>query len=233
MNLEELKNKLIKIKNMGFVPSQRKGTTGVGYTLETLLDIPENNFVKGDLLSVDGVGDIEVKSHRSTSNSLITLFTFNKDAWIMKPLDAIRKYGTQDKKGRLGMYFTLSVKPNNSGIFLYISEQYCSVRSIDGTEIAKWFFNDLENQFEKKIHNLLLVTANIEKRNKQEFFHFVRAQLMTGTSSEKLKQEIQNETIKVDLRLHDAKTRARNHGTGFRLYERDLPLIFNNAIDLI
>ncbi|MDR1072867.1 MAG: MvaI/BcnI family restriction endonuclease [Treponema sp.] len=46
-----LKNskKIPKMKNMDYVPSLRRGTTGIGYTLETLLGITENNDAKPDI----------------------------------------------------------------------------------------------------------------------------------------------------------------------------------------
>jgi hypothetical protein len=37
-----------------------------------------------------------------------------------------------------------------------------------------------------------------------------------------LKNQFENEKLLVDLRLHDKGTMARNHGTGFRVYEKHL-----------
>ena len=64
--------KFKEIREMGYVSSQRKGPTGIGYTLETLLGINENNDAFPD---IEGA---ELKAHRANSSSLITLFTFNK-----------------------------------------------------------------------------------------------------------------------------------------------------------
>ena len=43
---------------------------------------------------------IELKAHRSQTNNLITLFTFNRKVWVIPPLEAIKKYGSYDKNGR-------------------------------------------------------------------------------------------------------------------------------------
>ena len=51
MNILEFKNKFKKIKDMGFVRSERLGATGIGYTLETLLGISENNDAKPDIFN--------------------------------------------------------------------------------------------------------------------------------------------------------------------------------------
>lgn len=63
-------------------------------------------------------------------------------------------------------------------------------------------------------------------------FRFKCAQLLTGTSLSIIKEQIENENILVDLRLHDKGTMARNHGTGFRAYENKLPLLFEKIEEL-
>ena len=79
---------------------------------------------------------------------------------------------------------------------------------------------------------LIFVSAFAEERDGIEYFHFYRAQFMKETSPELLANQFREENILVDLRLHDKGTRARNHGTGFRVYEDKLPLLFQNIIDL-
>ena len=44
MTLEEFRKRFNEIRDMGFVQSLRKGSTGVGYTFEELLGIEENNI---------------------------------------------------------------------------------------------------------------------------------------------------------------------------------------------
>lgn len=111
MNLEEFKQEFQKLRNKGFVPSLRQGSTGIGYTFEKLLGLRENN------LALPDIENIEIKAHRDNSNSLITLFTFNKKVWQIPPLEAIKKYGSKDKNGRLGMYYTMSLTPNSADYF--------------------------------------------------------------------------------------------------------------------
>ena len=43
MDLVELTEKLSAIKQVGYVVSLRRGNTGIGYTLESLLELKENN----------------------------------------------------------------------------------------------------------------------------------------------------------------------------------------------
>ena len=90
MTVKEFSIRFKEIKELGVVPTKREGPTGVGYTLETLLGISENNDAHPD---IEGA---ELKAHRTNGNSMITLFTFNNKAWEMPPLEAVKKYGSLD-----------------------------------------------------------------------------------------------------------------------------------------
>ena len=68
-NLKEFVEKFEKITELGWVKTHRAGPTGIGKTLEDLLEIPENNIDGPDF------GDYELKAMRSSANSMLTLFT--------------------------------------------------------------------------------------------------------------------------------------------------------------
>lgn len=227
MTLNEFIKTFAKLKEMGWVKSERKGSTGIGHTLEKLLNLPENNIATPDL------GTIELKSHRIGSNSLITLFTFNRKVWRMKQLDAIRKYGSLDENGRLGMYYTMSKRPSERGLYLHTEEQTVSVRHTSGEIIAEWQIQTLVERFIQKLPALIFVGAKSRISDDGiEMFNFEKAQLLTGISSNNIREQIGQGNILLDLRLHDKITSARNHGTGFRVYEDKLPLLFQNRKDL-
>lgn len=226
MTLEEFQTKFSEIRGRGFVETRRKGPTGVGHTLEQLLGLTENNIALPDF------GRIELKAHRSSSPSLITLFTFNRKAWIMNPEEAVRKYGTPDDTGRLGLYFTMSLTPNAAGVFLKMEGDRLQVRHVDGTVIAQWELGKISERFMQKIPALILVSASSEERNGREYFWYNRAQLLEGSSPEILREQFARQNVVLDLRLHDQQTRARNHGTGFRAYESNLPRLFARVKDL-
>ena len=226
MDLNEFKQRFVALKDQGFVRSLRKGPTGVGYTFETLLELPENNLALPDL------GTAEIKTHREGANSMITLFTFNKNAWVMPPLEAINKYGSYDRNNRKGLYYTLSLTPNSAGLFLEVTDDSLHVRHTSGEEVVTWEISTLEERFRNKFPALLFVSAHVEHRGGVEYFHFYRAQLMQGTSSHLLKNLFRTGELLVDLRLHDKGTSARNHGTGFRVYMGNLPRLFTKTEDI-
>ena len=226
MGIKEFSKKFSHLKQSGWIKSERKGPTGIGHTLEKSLGLTENNIALPDL------GKIELKSHRINSSSMITLFTFNRKAWKMNPLEAIRQYGSPDENGRLGIYYTMSRTPNSNGLFLHIEDDAISVRHISGNILAEWNLENLEKRFKQKVPALILVSAFSEVRGGTEWFKFERAQLLKGTTVDIIHNQILSGNILVDLRLHDKVTSARNHGTGFRAHENKLPLLFETIHEL-
>jgi len=226
MNLEEFKQRFQELKNKGFVKSLRKGPTGIGLTFETLMGVEENN------LALPDINGIEIKAHRDNSKSMITLFTFNKKAWQIPPLEAIKKYGSCDENGRLGMYYTMSLAPNSAGLFLIVNKKEISVQHTSGEIIATWQLSTLAERFAQKIPALLFISAHTEEKAGVEYFHFYRGQLMRDTTEELLSELFKTGNLLVDLRLHDKITMARNHGTGFRTFEDKLPLLFQRIEDI-
>lgn len=227
MTLDEFKTKFRLLNKKGFIRSKRKGPTGIGYTFETELGLTENNIALPDIHGV------EIKAHRENVNSMITLFTFNRKAWLMNPLAAVKKYGSLDRNKRLGMYYTMSLTPNSAGLFLTVDDKKICVQHKSGEIIATWELSSLAERFIQKIPALLFISAHVEERDGIEYFHFYRAQLMKGTTPELLKELFIKGDLLVDLRLHDKGTMARNHGTGFRAYEQSLPNLFNSIEDLL
>ncbi len=227
MTLDELKVELEKIRKSGCIPTARKGPTGVGHTLEKILGLKENNIALPD---VEGA---ELKAHRDEGRNLITLFTFNKKAWVMKPLDAIHAYGSKDKNGRLGLYYTISLTPNSAGLFLSIDDKTITVKHTSGAEVVKWQLEAIKERLEQKIPALVLVSARTEERGGKEHFEYYRTRLLKNPKANLLKDLFQSKDIVVDLRLHEKKTSARNHGTGFRIFENKFLNLFGKIEDIL
>ena len=112
MDIVELREKLSEIKQMGYVVSLRRSNTGIGYTLETLLELKENNLKTPDF------GDIEIKSQRKGVSNRVTMFTFNRGVWKIKQRTLIEQYGYEDTNERPSLYCTVNSKPNNQGLYL-------------------------------------------------------------------------------------------------------------------
>ena len=62
-SLDEFISRFNAVRELGWVPSLRSNNTGIGKTLEDLMEIEENNSDGPDL------GDVESKSQRARSSS--------------------------------------------------------------------------------------------------------------------------------------------------------------------
>lgn len=230
MDINQLQDKLREIKNESYIVSKRRGNTGIGYTLEILLGLRENNLQTPDL------GEIEVKSQRRDSSNRVTMFTFNKGVWKIKQKGLIQKYGYIDANGRPSLYCTVTSKPNNQGLYLKVVEdESVSLYHVDGTPIAPWRSEDLVYTFRSKMPALVIVSAiiRINSQNKEEFW-FDEAYFLTNPNKENFVDLIKKDIIIVDVRMHLKENGAvRNHGTGFRIEERFLNLCFGNRRRLI
>ena len=233
MNLKELEGKLSEIKNMGFVESLRKGSTGIGFTFETLFGVNENNIPIPDI-----GGRVEIKTIRKDSKSLITLFTFNRGVWNIKQSELVRKFGYIDKKGRIALKNTVYYgRAVSQGLFLDINESKNIIHLVDENTkeiVATWDVYVIVGIFMTKMSRLLIVMADRKKEHGKEYFHYNEAYLLTDPSPRKFITAIKKSLIGVDIRMHLKESGAvRNRGTAFRIKEKDLLELYENQRRLI
>ena len=229
MNIAQLKDKLSEINQMGYVVSLRKGSTGIGYTLETLLGLEENNLKTPDF------GDVELKSQRNGVSNRVTLFTFNRGVWKIKTRELIEEYGYIDTNGRPSLYCITNSKPNNQGLFVKVEQETVRLYHVDGTLVAEWPGKRLIDRFRGKMPVLIVVSADnrINSDRKEEFW-YKEAYLLTEPDEDNFLDLIKKDIIIVDIRMHLRENRVvRNHGTGFRIDEKFLNLCFSNREKLI
>ena len=159
MDIAQLRERLSEIKQRGYVVSLRRGNTGIGYTLETLLELDENNLRTPDL------GDIELKSQRNGVSNRVTMFTFNRGVWKIRQRELIERYGYVDTNGRPSLYCTVDSKPNNQGLYLKVEEDTVRLYHVDNTRIAEWLGEVVIDRFRSKMPALVMV--NCPKPNRQ------------------------------------------------------------------
>lgn len=216
-SIEELQHKLIEIKRRGFIPTRRKGATGIGFTLETELDIRENNLFFPDF------GEIELKSSRKSSVSLITLFTSDRGAWRRKQREVIQQYGTTDESGRINLYITLSSTESYRGLRQAYIDDQVAILGHENEVIAAWQPDQILKLFHRKIRHVVLVYADTKIIDRKEHFWYNEAKFCTGWLMERMVPGlIENSIVRIDLRLHLKDNRVRNHGTGFRIATSNL-----------
>lgn len=218
--------RLAQIKAEGYVPTKRRGPTGVGFTLETLLDIRENNLIAPDL------SEVEMKTTRVGSQSMVTLFTMDRGCWVVPQVDAIRRFGTIDDD-RTNFYSTFMCSGRSSKLRLITQEDGVCLVTPNRELIAQWSFKSLLDRFHQKVRHVLFVLANVKTVDGIEHFHYYEAKFLTGWMFPWHLPRLFNESVlRVDVRMHLKDERVRNHGTGFRVLENDLWRLYPHGEEL-
>ncbi len=230
--IQEVQKRLQELNRKGYVPSLRTGATGVGYTFEYHFGLGETNIQIPDL-----GGRIELKAARKQSNSMITLFTFNRGVWKLKQIDVIRKFGYVSDDGREALYCSLWANTPNQLGFTVNLDRNGNILSLmhNDIEIATWSIYRLVGALLYKLGKILLVLAESRKSSgAKEEFHFNEAYLLDKPSEKKFVDAIANSRVCLDIRMHiNEKGNVRNHGTGFRVMEKDLSLFYSKITRLL
>ncbi len=229
MNIDQLADALAELERRGWITSLRAGNTGIGYTLESLLNVQENNIAAPD------IGDVELKSQRHGATSRITLFTFNRGVWGIHPSEVINRYGYIDNNGRPSLYSTVSVSANSLGFYVRVENESLKLRHVDGKALAEWDGNTLIGRFSEKMPALITVYAESRENSEgKEEFWFNEAWYLSNPNAGNFMELIRGEKVVVDIRMHMRHNgQVRNHGTGFRIEERFLNLCFENRMRLV
>ncbi len=234
MRVSDLQQLLQELHEVGFVQSERRGPTGIGHTLETWLGVSENNLPIPDI-----GGRTEIKATRSASANLITLFTFNKSAWRKPQAEIINRWGYIDKKrGRPALYSTISTAtPNQQGLQVVLpdtSETILLVHAESREVLASWDLFHIVGKFVTKFERLLLVHAESRYADRIEEFHYHTALLLSEPSAQTFRDCFLASKVFIDIRMHLKDSGSvRNHGTGFRVHENELPSLFGRSQNLL
>ena len=233
MRLSQIRVRLQELKAEGFVPSERAGPTGIGHTLETRLGLEENNLPIPDI-----GGRVEVKATRNNWNNLITLFTLDRAVWQYTAKDIVGRWGYVDKNGRASLYTTISAKEVNAfGLQLSVPDDanhLYMTHMPSETVLAVWDMYHIVGKFVTKFDRMLFVHADSQRVAGREEFHFNEAAILSEPSALTFKDSFADGKVTIDIRMHlRPNGTARNHGTGFRVLERNLPSLFGRIDDLV
>ena len=232
--LAEFIEKFSQICDMGWIKTHRSGPTGIGKTLEDLLGIVENNIDGPDF------GDYELKSCRLDSNSMLTIFT--KTPQPQGAANTLRMtfgyssdaYDNDEKV----LHSTLSadrfvpVADTGHSLKVSYSDSKISIIAEDGKEYESWTRDKLKEAFEKKYKGkFVYAKAHSRGSGANEEFKFVEAYEVSGFDYDAFVSLLEQGKIYIDLRIGQYHGGAKDgqthdHGTGFRIKEKDQHLLF-------
>ena len=212
----------------GFVKTLRPGDTGVGYTLETLLEIPENNSPRGDFQGM------EIKAYRDSETEFddqekMNLF-LKEPEWLdgLTTAERIQQYGYKDPNGRQAWYLSATSRRNEANLQLVVTEQG-DVLELHRNDlpIARWSVEVLEQRLQEKHAHSVFVGAESRGKGADEEFWYKTVTWCQEPSAKRLLELAATGDIIVELRMHlRPDGSARNHGTAFRIRKHKLQTLF-------
>lgn len=233
MDLNTLKEELCRIKKLGFISTHRVGDTGIGKTLEDLLNIKENNIPLHDITGV-----AELKAYRRNAKSMLTLFTLeplpkggDRDRMLLDNFG----YSKRDNDRSKELHSTLSCRRyNNQSLKLSVTDTKIRIQGKGKRLNIYWDVESVQKKFSDKLPALVYVLADTKEIENKEYFHFNEAYLLSGFDFELFKKMVKKNYIVVDFRMYYRPNGSvRNHGTGFRIKTNKLYNCFKNKVQLI
>ncbi len=226
--LDQFLDRFDRITEQGFIRTRRAGDTGVGYTLESLLELEENNSPRGDFLGM------EVKAYRDAEvefddQEKMNLF-LKEPQWSdgLKSAERIRQYGYRDPNGRQAWYLSVTGRINNAGLQLRVNEtrDYLTLLRI-GQPIANWSVEVLQKRLTEKHSHSVFAAAESRSEGREEEFRYRTVTWCRDPSAARLLDLVDSGDVIVELRMHLRDDGSvRNHGTAFRVRKHRLKTLF-------
>ena len=235
-----------ELRNRGFVPSLRRGPTGVGNTLEEILGIEEN------CIDMPDIGNVELKAERISSTSMLTLKTkspeirgannrFTNEYGYKTPDSVLLNPNLNILHSTVTMsnFNTLNGQPFLK-LTLIDNRLYLEHAKNGIIDYMYWEESSLARAIKRKYpyKKLYYVPAENKYIDGKEYFHYTTAYYLEGFDVNKLMNCLKTGDIKIDLRIGiytsgKKKGQRHDHGTGIRANIKNLEMCFNKRIQLI
>ncbi len=93
--------------------------------------------------------------------------------------------------------------------------------------IAEWSTYVIAGKFMTKMDRMILGLANSKEIDGKEYFHYTEALLLENPTPEKFLEAFNKSEMLIDIRMHlKLSGGVRNHGTAFRISEKNLKLLY-------
>lgn len=228
-----LKAMIEDIAKKGFVRSRRKGSTGVGMTLEAHLGIDPNS---SKLPDYEGI-ELKAKRLDGRTRTRTTLFSQSPN-WDLSPIGSawnlLATYGYH-RNGKLRLNHQISaLKPNSLGFVLQIDPKigWLKQNYVNQTgkqkHITTWVLSHLRARLSEKHPETFWVGAESRLRNDgDEEFRYVEIQHTKKPMISNFDILIETGVISVDYLMSErSEGSVRDHGYLFKMYQNDFHLLF-------
>jgi hypothetical protein len=233
---DALRSELRRVAALGPVKSMRPGDTGIGFTLESLLDIAANARRGPDFRG------IEIKASRSKqrasmrrpSHERVTMFSQIPE-WgsLESRTGLLNQHGYVDGSGRFSLYTSIySGMPNPQGWALRIAQSESRLYADrNGSPQVWWQFAALSRRLQEKHTESAFVVAHTTLLNGVEHFHFDEVTHCRDARLDNLLDLITERQAQHDFAIHRSPVTGavRDHGFLFRVDRSQLPRLFGTV----
>lgn len=234
-NLSELLGKFDKVRALGWVDSLRQGDTGIGYTFETLIGVPENNDKTADFKGIE-IKCKGVKEMGASNSTKLNLFqegptwTENKTA-----RERIRILGKPGDDGLYACHSQLTVTPNNLGLLLGVrnADHQIDLRK-HADQLGYWSFEQLESRLAEKHSRTAFIKARIRPSKTKTQFSYEEFVYCDRPSIDRFVELVTRRNIVFEFLMSEkVGGTIRNHGYPWRLIRSEfLDQLFSFQIKL-
>ena len=232
MNKKDMRDLLVKflaVKERGYIKSLRSGSTGIGYTFETLIGKKEESFPIPDFRTV------EIKVKKQFGKGGITLFNAVPDDEVFATKRLYEEYGVLNKNMNYNKTFMVNVnsieytkygrhyfrlKVNYSKKLIILCIEDLNHNLVDDS--VSWSFELIENKILGKIKNLAIVKAKEKIIDECKYFYYYHIDFYELISMncffDLIDKGIIDVTFKISTYLKGVKYgEMNNHGVGFNI----------------
>ena len=245
-NKEQIISRFEQVRALGFVKSNRRNNTGIGKTFEDYVGVVENNADEPDLFGY------EIKSHREESASYITLFTKSPNfppranAYLKDSFGTPYEHNPALKKLHTSMFASQYNTYNNTYSFRLINDkQHCMIKigvyDINTKQLLDdtvgYTYDCISKILKRKLRDLFYVSAERKFDGDTEYFYFNKAEIYSNPTLDKFLSLLDRGLIMYDIRIGSYQSgrnygRPHDHGSGFRILESNLKLLFDEHIEI-
>lgn len=239
-DMMSLRQKFKEIKKLGWVKGMRGGTTGIGYTFETLIGKEEESF------PIPDYGCVEIKTRHKNAKFPIGLFNATPDGDYLFPMKRLYDRFAFPQRGDLryrvfyaSMVATEYTRAGRNYQFKLVVDKekelikviaYSKVTGIIDPNIS-WSFSFLKEKLERKLKYLALVKAESKNEFFSQYYRYLNINFYILRGFDKFLSLIEDGTINVTFSLGCYKSGVKigqmnNHGSSFEIGEDDLEKLF-------
>lgn len=233
-----LKEKLDKIKNLGWTECENKNKSVTGKTLENLLEINPDNF------EIPDYNTVEIKSKVSKRENYIDLFCATPDSYVLETKRLYDKYGYLDSNNYKILNFILYgefLKPINNEYSARLRIDYKNKKVIMEVynkdnelidNLSSWSFKLLEEKLSRKLNYVCFVEGDKKFSHNTLYVRYDKYKFYKLKKFSDFIQLLKRGQIRISFTLGVYKSgiksgKMHDHGTQFSIRKENLKLLFD------